>query len=106
MHSVQSVSQFFVKLEQKNPAVAAWTAPCPSLLAELILATPGLLSLSTVSTTVFLATSFVEACAVKRCVIRLELPTTDVNKHFALGHDEHLICTLRKKIHIWSDGAL
>ena len=53
----------FVKLEQKNPAVAAWTAQCPSLLAELTLATPGLLSSSTVSTTVFLATSFVEACA-------------------------------------------
>ena len=80
LHSIQSVSQVFVKLEQKNPAVAARTAPCPSLLAELTLATPGLLSSSTVPTTVFLATSFVEACASRRCFIRSELFTTDVDK--------------------------
>ena len=70
----------FVKLEQKNPAVAAWTAPCPSLLAELTLASPGLLSSSTVSTTESLASSSVEACSVQRCFIGLELLTTDVDK--------------------------
>ena len=53
LHSVQSVSQVFGKLEQKNPALAAWTAPCPSLLAELTLATPGLLSSLTVNNGVF-----------------------------------------------------
>ena len=62
----------------------AWTAPCPSLFVELTLATPGLLSSSTVSTTVFLATRFLEACAVDRCFLRSELLTTDVDKHFAL----------------------
>ena len=52
-----------MKLEQKNPAVAARTALCPSLLAELTLATPGLLSPSAVSTTVFLDTSVAKVCA-------------------------------------------
>ena len=37
-----SLSQVFVKQEQNNPAVAAQTAPYPSLLTELMLATPGL----------------------------------------------------------------
>ena len=43
LHSVQSVSQLFGKLEQKNTASAAWMAPCPPFLAALMLATPGLL---------------------------------------------------------------
>ena len=55
LHSVQSVSQVFVKL-----------------LAELTLATPGLLSSSTASATEFLASvSFVEVCATERCFIRV-----------------------------------
>ena len=91
--AVQSMSQVFVKLEQKHPAVAAWTALCPSLLVELTLATPGLLSSSAVSNTVFLSTSFVENCVVERCFIRLDLLSTDLDKHFTLGHYEHLICT-------------
>ena len=72
-HSVQSVSQVLVKLEQKYPALAGRTAPCPSALAEFTLATLGLLSSSTVSTTEFLATSVIEAHAVERCFIRLEI---------------------------------
>ena len=63
LHLVQSVSQVFVKL-----------------LAELTLATPGLLSSSAVSATEFWATSCVEACAAERCFIRSELLTTDVDK--------------------------
>ena len=31
----------FCEVGAENPAVAAGTAPCPSLLAELTLATPG-----------------------------------------------------------------
>ena len=83
------MSQVIVELEQEKSAVAARTAPGPSLLAELMLATPGLLSSSSVSTTVFLATSVVEVCAVKR-----ELLTTEVDKHFALGRNVHFTCTL------------
>ena len=64
LHSIQSVSQVFVKL-----------------LAELTLATPGLLSSSTASATEFLASvSFVEACATERCFIRSELLTMNVDK--------------------------
>ena len=69
-------------------------APWPSSLAELMLATPGLLSSSTVWTTVLLATSVVEASAVERCFIRRKLLTTDVDKHFAVGHDEHFTYVL------------
>ena len=91
LHLVQSVSEIFVKLEQKKTALAAQMALCP-LLVELMLATPGLLSSSTVSTMVFLATSFVEACAFERCFIKLELLTMDVDKHFGLGNNEHFTC--------------
>ena len=44
------------------------------------------------STTVFLATSVVEACVVERCFIGLELLTTHVDKHLALGHNVHFTC--------------
>ena len=40
---------------------------------------------SVVEVSVFLATSFVDACIVVRCFIKLELLTTDVDKVFALG---------------------
>ena len=68
-------------------------APCTSLSAELTLATPGVMTSATVSTTVFLATSFVEARAAERRFIRLELLTADVDKHFAPGHNVHFTCT-------------
>ena len=41
---------------------------------------------------VFLATSFVVACAVERCFIRLELLVTDVDKYLALIHNVHFTC--------------
>ena len=62
LHSVQSVSQVFVKL-----------------LAELTLATPAVI-INSVNNRVLVSVSFVEACAAERCFIRSELFTTDVDK--------------------------
>ena len=42
---------------------------------------------------VFLATSFVDACVVVGCFIKLDLLTTDVDKVFAPGHNSHISCT-------------
>ena len=46
---------------------------------------------SVVEVSVFLATSFVDACIVVRCFIKLELLTTNVDEVFALGpvHNVH-----------------
>ena len=63
-------------------------APCPSLLVDDELS-------YVVEVSVFLATSFVDACVVVRCFIKLELLKTDVDKVFALGpgHNVHLTFT-------------
>ena len=88
-HCIQFSLRHKLLWSWKNPAVAAWTALCPSLFADLTLATSGLLSSPTVSTTVFLAASVVEARATERCFIRLDLVIMDVDKHFALGYNVH-----------------
>ena len=61
-------------------------APSPSLLVDRELS-------SVVEVSLVLATSFVDACVVVRCFIKLELLTTDVDKVFAPGHNVHMTCT-------------